>query len=139
VTDIDTVADNEQTRRLARPPIAGRISSNVLLDRLDADAVIRWIGREPLARAVDETDGRLGHWDGLRSDDDHWSPRPTSLTVRLDDRTLTVPIAALEALRALSDGRPVRVGDLPGLDEPSRVVLARRLVREAACIVDEFG
>jgi mannose-6-phosphate isomerase-like protein (cupin superfamily) len=138
-TDIDTVADNEQTRRLARPPIAGRIASNVLLDRLDADAVIRWIGREPLARAVDETDGRLGHWDGLRSDDDHWSPRPTSLTVRLDDRTLTVPIAALEALRALSDGRPVRVGDLPGLDEPSRVVLARRLVREAACIVDEFG
>lgn len=137
--DIETVADHEQSRRLARPPIAGRISSNVLLDRLDADAEIRWIGREPLARAVDETDGRLGDGDRLRRDDDHWSPPPTHLTVRLDDRTLTVPIAALDALRALSGGRPIRVGDLPGLDEPSRVVLAKRLVREAACIVEQYG
>lgn len=136
--DIDTIADHEQSRRLARPPIDGRIFSNVLLDRLDADARIRWIGREPLARAVDEIDGRLGHWDGRRSDDDH-SPRPDRLTIRLGDRTLTVPIAALDALRALSDGLSIRVGDLPGLDEPSRLVLAKRLVRETACIIETFG
>jgi hypothetical protein len=133
--ELGEVADREQSRRLARPPIAGRISSNVLLDRLDADAVIRWVGPEPLARVVDDTDGRLEHWDG-RSADEYWTPRPASLTIRLGDRTLTVPITALDALRALSDGHPVRVGDLPGLDEPSRIVLAKRLVREAACIVD---
>lgn len=136
--DLGAVAGGEQSRRLAQPPSAGRISSNVLLDRLDADAVIRWIAPEPLTRAVDETDGRLGHWDGLR-DDDHWSPRPSKIAVHLGDRTLTMPTAALDALRTLSDGRPIRVGDLPGLDEPSRIVLARRLVLESACVIDTFG
>jgi hypothetical protein len=137
VADLDAVAGAEQARRLAHPPRAGRIVSNVLLDRLDGDAVIRWVAPEPLARAVDETDGRLGHWDGMR-DHDHWSPRPTTITVHLGDRTLTMPTGALDALRALSAGRPIRVGDLPGLDESSRVVLARRLVRESACVVDIF-
>ncbi|HSP29627.1 MAG TPA: cupin domain-containing protein, partial [Ilumatobacteraceae bacterium] len=133
--DLGAVACDEQSRRLARPPSAGRISSNVLLDPIDARAVIHWIAPEPLARAVDETDGRLGDWDGLRSHDDG-SSRPAQVTIHLGDRTLTVPTAVLDALRTLSDGRPIRVGDLPGLDEPSCVVLARRLVRESACVVD---
>ncbi|HSP28713.1 MAG TPA: hypothetical protein VLN74_09210, partial [Ilumatobacteraceae bacterium] len=66
------------------------------------------------------------------------SPRPAQITIHLGDRTLTVPTAALDALRTLSDGRPTRVGDLPGLDESSCVVLARRLVRESACVIDAF-
>ncbi|HSP28864.1 MAG TPA: cupin domain-containing protein, partial [Ilumatobacteraceae bacterium] len=114
--DLGAVACDEQSRRLARPPSAGRIASNVLLDRLDAGAVIHWIAPEPLARAIDETDGRLGDWDRLRKHDDR-SPRPAQITIHLGDRTLTVPTAALDALRTLSDGRPTRVGDLPGLDE----------------------
>jgi mannose-6-phosphate isomerase-like protein (cupin superfamily) len=136
-TDLGAVADREQSRRLAPPPSAGRLSSIVLLDRLDLDSVIRWVAPAPLARAVDETDSRLAHWDGLRGDD-HWTSRPEQFTIHLGDRTLTVPTAALDALRALSGGHPIRVGDLPGLDEASRVVLARRMVREAACVVDAF-
>jgi len=134
-TDLGAVADREQTRRLARPPRAGRISSIARVDELDADTVICWIAPEPLARAVDDADGRRGHWDGLRCHE-HWSPRPERITIHLGDHTLTLPTTALEALRTLSNGRPVRVGNLPGLDEPSRVVLAKRLVREAACVVD---
>jgi len=134
-TDLGAVADREQLRRLTRPPRAGRISSIARVDELDADTVICWVAPEPLARAVDEADGRLGHWDGLRCHE-HWSNKPERVTVHLGDHTLTLPTTALAALRTLSNGKPVRVGDLPGLDEPSRAVLAKRLVREAACVVD---
>ncbi len=135
--DLSEIADHEQSRRLARPPESGRISSVVRLEEIGPDAVIHWVAPEPLARAVDHVDGQLWHWDGLRCHDDS-SPEPDRITIDLGDRTLTMPIAALQALRMLSDGRPVRVGDLAGLDEPSRVVLATRLVREAACVVARF-
>jgi hypothetical protein len=132
--DLGEIADHEQSRRRTRPPGAGRISSIVHVDELSPDAVIRWVAPEPLARAVDEVDGQLSHWDGLRCHD-RWSP-PERITVHLGDRTLTMPASALEALRRLSDGSQICVADLPGLDEPSRIVLARRLVREAACVID---
>jgi len=133
-TDLGAVADREQSRRLERPPRAGRISSLARIEELDADTVICWVAPEPLARAVDETDGRLGHWDGLRCNE-YWSTKPERVTVHLGDHVLTLPTTALESLRTLSNGKPVRVGNLPGLDEPSRIVLAKRLVREAACVV----
>jgi hypothetical protein len=48
-----------------------------------------------------------------------------------------MPAAAVPALDALSSAdRGLRVCDLPGLDPPSRVVVARRLVVEGACIID---
>jgi hypothetical protein len=134
--DLSEVADHEQSRRLTRPTGAGRISSIVHVDELDLDAVIRWVNPEPLAWAVDEIDGQLSHWDGLRCHD-RWSP-PERISVHLGDRTLTMPLGALEALRRLSDGSRIRVGDLPGLDEPSRIVLAKRLVREAACVIERI-
>ena len=136
--DLGAVADREQSRRLARPPRAGLISSLARVDELDADTVICWVAPEPLARTVDEADGRLGHWDGLRCHE-HWPNEPENITVRLGDRTLTLPTTALDALCTLSNGRPVRVGDLPGLDAPSCVVLAKRLVREVACVIDTPG
>jgi uncharacterized RmlC-like cupin family protein len=135
--DLSDLADHEQSRRLTRPPQAGRISSIVHVDELGPGAVIRWVAPEPLARAVDEVDSRQSHWDGLRCHD-RWSPSER-ITIDLGDRTLTMPAGALDALRRLSDGSPIRVGDLPGLDEPSRVVLAKRLVREAACVVDRVA
>ncbi len=135
--DLGAVACDEQSRRLARPPSAGRITSNVQLDLLDTGTVIHWIAPDPLARVVDGTDGRLANWDGLRTDD-NWLAPPAQITIHLGDRTLTVPTAALDALRTLSDGRPIRVGDLPGLDESSCIVLAKRLVRESACVIDAF-
>jgi hypothetical protein len=136
--DLGAVACQEQSRRLARPPDAGRISSNVLLDRVDADAMIRWVAAEPLARAADDDDRRPLHWDTLRSHDEP-SPLPEHVTVHLGDRTLTLPATALDAVRTLSNGGRIRVGDLPGLDESSCIVLAKRLVRESACVIDAFG
>ncbi|WP_173923050.1 cupin domain-containing protein [Agromyces sp. Marseille-P2726] len=45
-------------------------------------------------------------------------------------KSLSLPIEAEPALRRIADGRPIAVGDLPGLDPESAVVVARRLVRE---------
>ncbi len=135
--DLSDLVGREQARRLARPPRSGRITSIAHVDAIDLDTVICWIAPEPLAQAVDDVDGQLDHWDGLRGHD-HWSPRPERITVDLGDRTLTLPTTTLRALRTLSEGGPVRVGDLPGLDEPSRIVLAQRLVREAACVVERL-
>jgi uncharacterized RmlC-like cupin family protein len=56
--DLSDLADHEQSRRLARLPETGRISSIVRVDELGLGAVIRWVAPEPLARAVDEVDGQ---------------------------------------------------------------------------------
>ncbi len=133
--DLTAVVAAEQARRLTRPSRAGRISSLVHVDDIDADTVVRWVALEPLAKAVDAVDSRLGHWDGLRCHD-HWSPPPERITVHLGTRLLTLPTTTLAALRVLSAGHPTRVGELPGLDEPGRAVLAKRLVREAACVIE---
>ena len=45
-------------------------------------------------------------------------------------KTLSLPIEAEPALRRLAQGDPVAVGELPGLDPESAIVVARRLVRE---------
>jgi ribosomal protein L16 Arg81 hydroxylase len=45
-------------------------------------------------------------------------------------KSLSLPIEAEPALRRLAQGDPVAVGDLPGLDDESALVVARRLVRE---------
>ena len=122
--DLGAVADREQTRRLARPPQTGRILSLVQVDDLGLDTVIRWVAPQPLARALADVEDR---------------DAPERVTIDLAGRTLGLPTSTLDALRLLSSGRPVRVGDLSGLDEPGRVVLAKRLVREAACVVDSAG
>ncbi|GAA1633297.1 cupin domain-containing protein [Catellatospora bangladeshensis] len=50
-------------------------------------------------------------------------------------RTLTFPAGCQEALAAVLAGPPVRVGELPGLDDTeSRLVLVRRLLREAVLV-----
>jgi bifunctional lysine-specific demethylase and histidyl-hydroxylase NO66 len=53
------------------------------------------------------------------------------------DRVVTMPGGCALALRALLEGGVTRVGDLPGLDtDEDRLVLARRLLREAILIPD---
>ncbi|MGY4642662.1 cupin domain-containing protein [Cellulomonas sp. URHB0016] len=54
--------------------------------------------------------------------------------LHLDGTRITLPVAAEPALRVLVTGSPVRVGDLPGLDDGSAVVVARRLVREGVLV-----
>lgn len=67
----------------------------------------------------------LGHV--LRSDGDH-------LVLELADRRISLPASTGPAVKALLDGGPVTVGELPGLDADDRVVLVRRLLREAVMV-----
>jgi bifunctional lysine-specific demethylase and histidyl-hydroxylase NO66 len=115
-----------------------RFLDKVDLDRVAEDAARRfWAGRAPLLRgqlhqllALDELDDdavvrrRPGAVCRLRVAGDR-------LTLLLGDRELAMPAHLEPAVRALLADGGSRVGDLEGLlDPPSRLVLARRLVRE---------
>jgi mannose-6-phosphate isomerase-like protein (cupin superfamily) len=113
--DLDDVVDAEQQRRLEPPPLPGRIGSVAMADRITADTTICWVATGPLVR-----------------DDPGDAER---VSVHLGDRVLDVPRSAVAAITTLAGRDPVAVDDLPGLDAASRLVLARRLVREAACVV----
>ena len=52
-------------------------------------------------------------------------------------RRLRLPASTAPALEVVLDRGAVDVADLAGLDAPSRVVLARRLVREGFLELDE--
>ncbi|MBB4962078.1 cupin domain-containing protein [Micromonospora polyrhachis] len=57
------------------------------------------------------------------------------VSLRLFDRTIDFPAQCEAALREFLTTGQIRVGDLPGLDEDAdRLVLARRLLREAVAI-----
>ncbi|MCU1360665.1 MAG: cupin [Ilumatobacteraceae bacterium] len=54
------------------------------------------------------------------------------IELHLSDRVVSFPAAAQTALRAFCSSDEMTVGELVGVDEPSRIVIARRLVREGA-------
>ena len=57
------------------------------------------------------------------------------VSLHLVDRSVSFPAGCAPALRAILDGTVARVGDLPGLDtDDDRLVLARRLLREAVAV-----
>jgi hypothetical protein len=77
-------------------------------------------------------DSRITIRDGLR-----WQlvdDGPEHVVLRLVGRTLRLPAYCAAAVRAALGGVPVRVGDLPLDDDPDRLVLARRLLREAVVV-----
>ncbi|MEU4717847.1 cupin domain-containing protein [Micromonospora purpureochromogenes] len=91
----------------------------------------------PLAQAAAlaalDADSRIAPRAGLRWQltvtDDH------RVALRLPDRTITLPGTCEPAVRTLLTGTVTRVGDLPGLDDDAdRLVLARRLLREAVAV-----
>ncbi|WP_431975748.1 cupin domain-containing protein [Micromonospora haikouensis] len=98
-------------------------------------APIRPLAQAAALAAVD-ADTRLAPRPALR-----WRLDPTGdgkVALRLFDRVLTLPAGCEPALRALLTGAVARVGDLPGLDDDAdRVVLARRLLREAIAVPAE--
>jgi len=51
--------------------------------------------------------------------------------LHLTGRTLRLPASCAPALRLALSGAPVRVADLPLDDDQDRLVLTRRLLREA--------
>ena len=113
-------------------PVAGKLRARVW--PAARPAPIR-----PLAQA--EAIARLGP-------DDHVTVRPglkwrlapdgdDRVALHAFDRVVTMPGGCALALRALLEGGVTRVGDLPGLDtDEDRLVLARRLLREAILIPD---
>lgn len=58
---------------------------------------------------------------------------PDSVVLSLPDRTVTLPAFTEQAVRRLLAG-PSTPADLPGLDEESALVLARRLLREGVLL-----
>jgi lysine-specific demethylase/histidyl-hydroxylase NO66 len=96
----------------------------------------------PMAQATAigamDADTRIAPRAGLRWQLSTQPPGPDGpgrVALRLFDRTISFPGQCEPALRALLDGGPTRVGDLPGLDDDAdRVVLARRLLREAIAV-----
>jgi hypothetical protein len=94
--------------RNRHPLLSGAFAARLQVDRVDHDTVVR---------AID------GSVIGLRTFGDR-------LALLLGDVELRMPARAGPAVRQLLDGGHHRVGDLPGLDPPGRVVLVRRLVRE---------
>jgi ribosomal protein L16 Arg81 hydroxylase len=59
---------------------------------------------------------------------------PDHVVLRLTGRTLRFPAYCEPAVRAALGGGPRRVGDLPLADDGDRLVLARRLLREALVV-----
>ncbi|MHA6781076.1 cupin domain-containing protein [Pseudonocardia saturnea] len=60
--------------------------------------------------------------------------RGDRVALQLADREIALPAATEPALRAVLDGDPWTVGNLPGMDEPDQIVLVRRLLREGVLV-----
>ncbi|MGH8970174.1 MAG: cupin domain-containing protein [Actinomycetes bacterium] len=121
VARLRAMTTQDVARRLAERQVAGSrpgpiapLAQAAAFDRLDNDSVLTV---RPHLRAAVRQDG-------------------DTVEVVLPDRTLRLPPETSKALRALVDGAPLRVADLPGLDPDDALVLARRLVREAVAVVE---
>ena len=110
--DIATEAAAE-FRSAIRPEPVHPLAFVTAIGSLGADTVVAWRGGLP--RTIATT--------------------ATQVAIPLAGRTVRLPIEAEAAIRLLSAGDPCRVGDLPGLDSESAVVVTRRLVREAILTV----
>lgn len=112
--------ERASTRR--RPLLRGHLSEVLGLVPVGLDTVV--VRRPDVAVAVehlvpDSDPDESGHGDRAR------------LVMTTPDRTVTLPAIARAAVDTLLTGQPVRVRDLPGIDAESRIVVARRLLREA--------
>lgn len=108
------LADAEHRRRRPRLRHEGHVSSVVALDELGPGSCVRVRPGPPPVLST-EDHGRL--------------------RLDLGDRVLHLPAVARPALELLLDGDVVAVGNLPDLDEESRMVMARRLVREGMLLL----
>lgn len=106
VAEVDRMETGFATNR--QPVLAGALRDVLDARTLDATTTLR---RRPGSQCtLRERDGQL--------------------ELLLGDRRLTVPLGVRPAVEKAIAGAELTPADLPGLDEPSRVVLARRLIRE---------
>ncbi len=108
--DIAEVVRDERSRNVSRPPRPGALVSAVELADLSGSA-----------RVVATTSDWTVTIDGGRC------------TAAAGSRQLTAPASCAAALRQVAGGESVRVDELPGLDRPSQLILARRLVTAGLC------
>lgn len=129
-TQVSDVVDRERRRQLVPYGRRGHLRSVLVADDLTQDSLVRWVTVRPHLQPVFEEP------DGMEPGDD--TGRHTGMVrVLLADRVLRMPAAAVPAVEAVSGAaRGLRVGDMPGLGPPSRLMVARRLVVEGACIID---
>ncbi len=108
------VADRITARvqRSTRPAPVRPLATVNALQILDLDSAVRW--RPGLVGVVGDATGQVA--------------------VALRDKTVTLPGEASAAVHRLRSADLVRVGDLPGLDGPSALVVARRLMREGILV-----
>jgi bifunctional lysine-specific demethylase and histidyl-hydroxylase NO66 len=107
----------ERARRRRKPSWEGQLRSVLAAHDLDDRTVLRRRPDNP-ALLADEpaADGRL--------------------VLELVDRRLLLPPITRDALEAVLTRATIRVGELVGIDESSRQVLARRLVKEGLLVVE---
>ncbi|MEO6571900.1 MAG: hypothetical protein ABIO83_10170, partial [Ilumatobacteraceae bacterium] len=91
-------------------------SSIAASDRLDHATPIRWNPAHRVVEpGVDDVDRRVRVTDGRHG--------------------LRLPLSTVRALVLLAAGDDVVIDDLPDLDHPSRLVVARRLVADGICTI----
>ena len=111
----DDVASRESllARERRRPLLDGHIGDVLRLDAITLDT---FVTRRPEQAAHLEDDG-------------------TRVEVVLRDTRIGLPALARPALERLLRDEPVRVGDLPGIDDDSKLVVARRMVSAAVVAI----
>jgi len=112
------VAEAESRRAHTRrhPLPLGQLRSVLELDDLDASSVVHRRPDHPARIAAELAPGGR-------------------VMIELVDRRVTVPAAMRPAVQQLLDQPQVAIADLAGLDEGSRLVLVRRLIREGLLVV----
>jgi hypothetical protein len=139
VADPDHVRPELQATVAALRDWLSTVDPAAVADRLrarfwpaDRPAPIRPLAQAAFLSTMDE-DSMVTVRPGL-----HWRLAPDGddrVALQTFDRTLTMPAGCEPALRWLLSGKPRRVGDAPGLDDPAdALVLARRLLREAVLV-----
>lgn len=96
---------------------SGHLESIVGLHAVGIATTLEWVSAAPRFDELADSGGRA------------W------VRVQLSDRSLRIPAAVQPAVEALAEARSLPVAELPGLDPASQVTVARRLVREGACVV----
>lgn len=116
--DVEALLDGEVERARARrrPRLDGQLGAVLGLGRIDLDTVVR--RRPDQVATLDATAG------------------PGRLGLVLSDRRLELPAVARAALELLQREPSVAVRALPGIDDTSKLVLVRRLVREGWLVPD---
>ncbi|MGA9277032.1 JmjC domain-containing protein [Ilumatobacter sp.] len=108
--DVAEVARSERTRRTRRPPRPGALNAAVGLANLTLQACV--------IRTVD--------WTAIRRAD-------SVIRIERDGHWMNVPSVCARAIAQLRRADHVLIDDLVGLDDSSKLILARRLITAGFC------